>query len=89
LVTELIEHVERHGEPVLGVGHSLGGYLTALAALKRPALFRAIVLLDSPILGGWRAALFKMVKRFGLADYVTPAGVTRERRAVWASSEEA
>ena len=89
LVTELIEHAERDGEPVVGVGHSLGGYLTALAALKRPALFRAIVLLDSPILGGWRAALFKMVKRFGLADYVTPAGVTRERRAVWASSEEA
>jgi pimeloyl-ACP methyl ester carboxylesterase len=89
LVSELIEHVERHGEPVLGVGHSLGGYLTALAALKRPALFRAIVLLDSPILDRFRGTILRIVKRFGLIDRVTPAGVTRDRRAVWASSDEA
>jgi pimeloyl-ACP methyl ester carboxylesterase len=89
LVTELIEHVERRSEPVLGVGHSLGGYLTALAALKRPALFRAIILLDSPILDRWKGALLGMVKRFGLADRVTPAGITRDRRAVWSSSDEA
>jgi len=89
LVAELIEHLERHRKPVLGVGHSLGGYLTALAALKRPALFRAIILLDSPILGRWQGTVFKVVKRFGLADRVTPAGVTRDRRAEWASSDEA
>jgi pimeloyl-ACP methyl ester carboxylesterase len=89
LVDELIEQVERHGEPVLGAGHSLGGHLTVLAALKRPELFRALVLLDSPILGGWRGALFKVVKSLGLTDYVTPAGATRRRRAAWASSEEA
>jgi pimeloyl-ACP methyl ester carboxylesterase len=89
LVSELIERVERHGEPVLGVGHSLGGYLTALAALKRPALFRAIILLDSPILSRWRGTVFGMVKRFRLADRLTPAGLTRERRATWTSSDEA
>jgi pimeloyl-ACP methyl ester carboxylesterase len=89
LVEELIEQVEGHGEPVLGVGHSLGGHLTVLAALKRPELFRAIVLLDSPVLGGWRGVLFNFVKRSGLADYVTPAGVTRGRRAAWASSDDA
>ena len=89
LVEELIEHVERHGAPVLGTGHSLGGYLTALAALKRPALFRAIILLDSPILGPWKGAAFRVAKRFGLADRVTPAGVTRDRRATWASAEAA
>ena len=89
LVEELVEHIERRGEPVLGVGHSLGGYLTALAAMKRPALFRAIVLLDSPILGRWKGAMLRVVKRFGLVDRVTPAGVTRDRRATWASSDEA
>ena len=89
LVSELLEHVERHGEPVIGVGHSLGGYLTALAALKRPALFRAIILLDSPILGRWRGTVFGMVKGFSLADRLTPAGLTRDRRAAWASSDEA
>ena len=89
LVAEQIEQIGRYREPVLGVGHSLGGHLTALAALKRPALFRAIILLDSPILGGWRGTVFKMVKRFGLADRVTPAGATRDRRAEWASADEA
>jgi pimeloyl-ACP methyl ester carboxylesterase len=89
LVEELIVSLERYREPVLGVGHSLGGYLTALAALKRPELFRAIILLDSLILGPWQGTVFKMVKRFGLADRVTPAGLTRDRRAEWASSDEA
>ena len=89
LVTELIEQVERSGEPVLAVGHSLGGYLSALAALKRPALFRAIVLLDTPILSPWRGTVFGVVKRFRFADRLTPAGLTRDRRAVWGSEEEA
>ena len=89
LVAELLERVERHGRPVLGVGHSLGGYLTALAALKRPALFRAIILLDSPILDRWQGTVFGMIKRFGLADRVTPAGATRGRRNEWATAEEA
>jgi pimeloyl-ACP methyl ester carboxylesterase len=89
LVEELLQHLERLGEPVLGVGHSLGGYLTALAALRRPALFRAIILLDSPILGPWKGAALGMAKRFGLVDRVTPAGITRDRRATWASSDEA
>src|SRR5260370_24615590 len=88
LVAELIERLEGRREPVLGVGHSLGGYLTALAALKRPALFRAIILLDSLILGRWQGTVFKMVKRFGLADRVTPAGMTRGRPAAGTSPHE-
>jgi pimeloyl-ACP methyl ester carboxylesterase len=89
LVDELVEQVEQRGEPVLGVGHSLGGYLTTLAALKRPDLFRAIILLDSPILDPWKGAVLGWVKRLGLADHFTPAGVTRGRRAAWPSSEDA
>ena len=37
LVDELIDHLEREvDEPVLAVGHSLGGYLSYLAAVRRP-----------------------------------------------------
>jgi pimeloyl-ACP methyl ester carboxylesterase len=89
LVAELTERLERYPEPVLGVGHSLGGYLTAFAALRRPALFRAIVLSILPILGRRQGTVFSMIKRFGLADRVTPAGATRDRRAEWASADEA
>src|SRR6267378_8124321 len=89
LVAELIERLERYREPVLAVGHSLGGYLTMLAALERPELFRAIVVLDSPVIGTWAGRAFGLVKRFGLVDRVTPAGATRDRRSHWKSAEEA
>ena len=90
LVAELVDYIETLGTaPVIGVGHSLGGYLTFIAAVQRPDLFRAIVLLDAPIMGLWKGTAFSMVKRFGLVDRVTPAGATRSRRREWASADEA
>jgi len=73
-----------HG-PVIGVGHSLGGYLNVLAAVKRPELFSAIILLDSPLLGPWTGTVLQLVKRLGFADRVTPARITLERRRRWAN----
>jgi len=90
LVEELIESIIERGQaPVLGVGHSLGGYLTFLAALRRPALFRGIILLDAPILSRFRGSALQLVKHIGLIDRVTPAGSTRDRRREWPSSEAA
>jgi pimeloyl-ACP methyl ester carboxylesterase len=91
LVEQLIDALERDGagEPVFGVGHSLGGYLTLLAAARRPELFRAIVLLDSPIIGSIKGRLLGATKRYGIVDRVTPAGATRDRRSEWPSREEA
>ncbi len=89
LVEQLISSVETIGHPVCGVGHSLGGYLTYLAAVRRPELFRAIVLLDAPIIGPFRGSMLGAVKRLGIVDRVTPAGATRDRRSHWASREEA
>lgn len=90
LVAELVDYIESLGAaPVIGVGHSLGGYLNFIAAVQRPDLFRAIVLLDAPIMGPWKGSAFAMVKRFGLVDRVTPAGATRGRRREWADAAEA
>lgn len=86
LVAQLIESIR---EPVYGVGHSLGGYLNYLAAVKRPELFRAIVLLDAPIIGPFRGSMLGATKRLGIVDRVTPAGATRDRRSTWPSREEA
>jgi pimeloyl-ACP methyl ester carboxylesterase len=86
LVDQLIESIR---EPVYGVGHSLGGYLNYLAAVRRPELFRAIVLLDAPIIGAFRGGMLGATKRLGIVDRVTPAGATRDRRSTWASREEA
>jgi len=91
LVEQLIDELERahHGAPVYAVGHSLGGYLTLLAAHRRPQLFRAIVLLDAPVIGRLRGRLLGATKRLGVVDRVTPAGAVRDRRSRWASRAEA
>jgi len=91
LVEQLIDTLERdyRGEPVFGVGHSLGAYLNFLAAVRRPELFRAIVMLDAPVIGAFKGRALAAVKRLGIVDRVTPAGMTRERRSVWTSREEA
>jgi len=88
LVEQLIEKIEPIA-PVCGVGHSLGGYLNFLAAAQRPELFRAIVLLDAPIIGSFRGSMLGAVKRLGIVDRVTPAGATRDRRSTWPSREAA
>lgn len=89
LVAQLIDHVATHCRmPVVGVGHSLGGYLTFMAAVQRPELFKCIILLDAPILGYFKGTAFGMLKRLGLADRVTPARSTRERRRDWSSVED-
>ena len=89
LVEQLISSVEQLGHAVHGVGHSLGGYLNYLAAVRRPELFRAIVLLDAPIIGPFRGSMLGAVKRLGIVDRVTPAGATRDRRSSWESRDEA
>jgi pimeloyl-ACP methyl ester carboxylesterase len=89
LVNQWTEFVESAAEPVFGVGHSLGGYLNFLAAARRPELFRAIVLLDAPIIGPFRGTMLGATKRLGIVDRVTPAGATRDRRSSWDTREEA
>lgn len=90
LARQLIEHIERsHAQPVIGVGHSLGGYLTFMAAVARPDLFRSVILLDAPIIGAIKGRLLGATKRFGIVDRVTPAAAMKERRAEWGSLAEA
>jgi pimeloyl-ACP methyl ester carboxylesterase len=91
LVEQLIDFLEREfsGNPVHGVGHSLGGYLHYLAAVRRPELYRAIVLLDAPIIGPFRGSMLGATKRLGIVDRVTPAGATRDRRSSWQTRDEA
>jgi pimeloyl-ACP methyl ester carboxylesterase len=91
LVEQLIDTLERDygGEPVYGVGHSLGAYLSFLAAARRPELFRGIVMLDAPVISALRGRALGAVKKLGIVDRVTPAGMTRERRSEWVSREEA
>jgi pimeloyl-ACP methyl ester carboxylesterase len=89
LTRELIDFVEQGPHPVVAVGHSLGGFLSFMAAVKRPDLFSALILLDAPIIGGFLSRALGAAKRFGLIDHLTPGRGTRNRRAHWASETEA
>jgi pimeloyl-ACP methyl ester carboxylesterase len=77
------------GEAVHLVGHSLGGYLALLAACKRPALARHVVLIDSPIVTGWRAHSVHVMKLGGLFQRVSPGRVSAGRRYHWPSAAAA
>lgn len=45
---------ERAGEPLVAVGWSLGGFLAREAARDRPELFRQVITMGSPVIGGPR-----------------------------------
>jgi pimeloyl-ACP methyl ester carboxylesterase len=88
---ELIGFIEAQaaGAPVHLVGHSLGGYVSLLAACRRPDLAASVVLLDSPVVTGWRAHSLQMIKLAGLVGRVTPGRVSKTRRYQWPSADDA
>ena len=60
LVEQLLDDIgSRYERPVWLVGHSLGGYLSLMAALKKPQWVRGVVMIDSPIIAGWRAGALR------------------------------
>lgn len=71
------------------VGHSMGGWLAAMAAARQHGRAVRVVLIDSPMVLGWRAALVSAAKASGLTWRVGPAPVAARRRQHWASREEA
>lgn len=81
--------VQHYGEPAYLVGHSLGGYLSLMAACRQPALARGVVLLDSPLLGGWRAKTLELMKHAQLLGSIGPGKVSQRRRNSWDSAEAA
>ena len=93
LVQQLCEftqtEAQKAGQPVWLVGHSLGGYLSLMAAMRLPHLARGLVLLDSPVLGGWKSSAVGLAKQTGLVGSFSPGAISKRRRNSWASVEEA
>ncbi len=73
---------DRRPDPVIGVGHSIGGIVTLRAAIRDPKRFRALVLLDPVLfipsfLVGWN-----ILRALGLGEKTHPliAGTKKRRR---------
>jgi pimeloyl-ACP methyl ester carboxylesterase len=90
LVEQLLDDIgRRYEDPVWLVGHSLGGYLSLMAALRKPQWVRGVVMLDSPVIAGWRSGMLRVTQWTGLDERLSPAAATRNRRTTWASRDEA
>lgn len=85
----LADIVARSQGPVILVGHSMGGMLSLLAAKAGPDLVRCVVLLDAPVVAGWRAALVRLARGTALGDRFSPARFSIKRRKFWPRAEAA
>jgi pimeloyl-ACP methyl ester carboxylesterase len=82
-------HAECGQAPFL-LGHSLGGLLSLMCAARHPGLARGVVMLDSPVVTGWRAGALRVVKRNPvLRQRFMPSAVSQRRRTQWPSREDA
>ena len=91
LVQQLHDFAEREtakaGEPAFLVGHSLGGILSLMCAARHPQLARGVLLLDSPVIGGWKATALGAAKSTQLVGSISPGRISRKRRNRWPSRE--
>lgn len=78
-----IEHDVQPAGPVALVGHSLGGMLSLMAACRQPGWVSGVVMLDSPVVTGLKAAAIAAAKATGLMHRYPPARIARERRHCW------
>jgi len=84
LVQEIIASVKsQSSQPVIAVGHSLGGVISLLAAIEQPDLFKAVIMLDAPLIGRFKSSMIKLAKALGVIDRITPAYRTMGRRVHW------
>ena len=84
MAEDLRAELRRRGlRGVIGVGHSLGGTLTALAAAAEPELFSALVLIDPVIFTRPRSWLMAAAKRLGQTHRSPLVQTALKRRADW------
>lgn len=103
MLTEQVIHSVRqacskHGvAQVVGLGHSLGALCTLQAMYRRPELFNQSLLMDPPWIYGSASFVWHMAKQGDrlpkmnnrLMDKLSPANMSKYRRDVWDSREQA
>ena len=96
LVQQLADFTEQQvkecGQAAFLVGHSLGGFLSLMCAALHPTLggqsVRGVLLLDSPLIGGWKAAALGVAKKARLVGSISPGAISRKRKNQWQGKEQ-
>lgn len=85
---DLIAHIEQtYSGPVIGIGHSMGATCTALAAQRRPDLFKAVVLIEPAMVSRPLALMAKLLPSAVMRRSAL-ARSTLARRDRWERREE-
>ncbi len=83
LAEDLIAGLEAHApDPVVALGHSLGGTVSLLAAARRPDLFRALLLIEPALLPPLWLRGLALLRPLGVLPRIHPLvrGARRRRR---------
>lgn len=90
LADELIEFLDLQGvKTTIGVGHSLGAVVTVIASVKRPDLFKKIILLDPVFLSPNIVRIVKIGNLLRQQRRMPLAVKARNRKDLWESRAEA
>ncbi len=88
MVDDLVEGLEGLGlKGIVGVGHSLGGVLTMWAAIRRPALFRAVVLVEPVLLPPSWLWWLRLMRLLGLSRRQPLVQSALHRHRTWPSRQ--
>jgi pimeloyl-ACP methyl ester carboxylesterase len=87
-LADFVQHeCDKAGQPAYLVGHSLGGILSLMCAAKHPTLAAGVVLMDAPVIGGWRATTLGAIKTTNLVGRISPGSISQHRRHSWADTQ--
>jgi pimeloyl-ACP methyl ester carboxylesterase len=85
---DLIQFVEAtYSNPIVAIGHSLGAASTVLAAVKRPDLFKALVLIETTQVPKITSKLIRLAPRQVL-KHLNPARNSLKKKTNWANKDE-
>jgi pimeloyl-ACP methyl ester carboxylesterase len=75
------------GQPLIAIGHSMGGTISMVSAVRRPELIRALVIIEPGIVSpSWVSGLDQLQKS-GLTESIPAVSKTAKRRKEWPSRE--
>jgi len=72
---------------VIGVGHSLGGVVSIIAAIKRPDLFSKLILIDPVIFPKHFTRFTNLLPTFIRKKIIPAAKLSAKRRDTWADQQ--